>query len=97
MIIKFADKELELIFTTWKSKKFNNDLVYTYVKKVILIQEAQNENDLRNLKSLHFEKLKWNNSEYSIRLNDKYRLIFEINKHWEIKIILITKISKHYE
>jgi proteic killer suppression protein len=45
------------------------------------IRSAANENDLRDLKSNHFEKLKGNRKgQYSIRLNDQFRLIFEIEE-----------------
>lgn len=97
MIIKFWSVELEEIFETWKSKNYSGDIVKSYIKKVILIQELENENDLRAYKSLHFEKLKLSTNQHSLRLNDKYRLIIEIQKNWSVKIIFIKEISKHYE
>lgn len=97
MIIQFWSKELEDTFEFWKNKKYSNDVIKSYIKKITLIQEFANENDLRNYKSLHFEKLKWNSKECSIRLNNQYRLIIEIQKNWSIKIIFIKNISKHYE
>jgi len=92
MVIQFWSKELKETFEIWKNKKYSNDLIKSYIKKVILIQELENENDLRNYKSLHFEKLKWKAQEYSVRLNDQYRLIIEIQKNWSIKIIFIKNI-----
>ena len=97
MKICFSTQELKETYETWKNKKYSLDLIKSYIKKTILIQEAENENDLRKYKSLHFEKMQWSDGEYSIRLNDQYRLIFEIQKDWNIKIIFIKQISKHYE
>jgi plasmid maintenance system killer protein len=46
---------------------------------------------------LNFEKLhnypKW---DYSIRINDKRRIIFNINIDWELKVISIEELSNHY-
>jgi proteic killer suppression protein len=45
------------------------------------IRAAANENDLRTRKSYRLEKLKGDrSSDYSIRLNDQFRLTFQIEK-----------------
>jgi plasmid maintenance system killer protein len=52
--------------------------------------------DLRNLRSLNFEKMKnykiW---DYFIRVNKSYRIIFNIIWN-EIKIIEVTDFNNHY-
>ncbi len=97
MPITFAQKELLDIYTTGQSRKYSKGLIRSYIKKVTLIQEAKDENDLRNFKSLHFEKLKSKANQYSIRLNNQFRLLFSIQKDGKIKIIIISEISKHYQ
>jgi proteic killer suppression protein len=59
---------------------------------------AGNENDLRALKSLHFEKLKGKRKhEYSMRINNQFRLIFQIESAVHGNRLVITDIEKHYE
>lgn len=62
------------------------------------IVQAQSTQDLRKLKSLHFEKLKEKRykDKYSIRINKSYRLIFNIDINNGIEIIGIEEISNHY-
>jgi proteic killer suppression protein len=61
------------------------------------IRSATNENDLRALKSLRFEKLKGQRKhEYSLRLNDQYRLIFEIEKGDGPNTIVVKGIEDYH-
>jgi proteic killer suppression protein len=61
------------------------------------IRAAANENDLRAITSLHFEKLKGDRlGQYSIRLNKKYRLIFQIEKAGEHNQLIITHIEDYH-
>jgi proteic killer suppression protein len=54
------------------------NLVRAFRMRMQAIRAAANENDLRALKSLRFEKLKGDRQhEYSMRLNDQFRLIFQ--------------------
>lgn len=53
-------------------------IVSKYRMRMQLIRAAINEQDFYSLKSLHFEKLKGKRSnQYSMRLNDQWRLILE--------------------
>lgn len=61
------------------------------------IQAAINENDLRNNRTLHFEKLKGNRKEtYSIGVKDGWRIIFRLEGNGLIKIMHIEELSNHY-
>ena len=58
--------------------------------------------ELRLYRGLNFEALKGDRKgEYSIRINDQYRIIFEqietIQHRVIIKVLFINEISKHYE
>jgi toxin HigB-1 len=56
-------------------------VVKAFRRRMQAIRSAANENDLRDLKSNHFEKLKGNRQgQYSIRLNNQFRLVFEIEE-----------------
>jgi proteic killer suppression protein len=53
------------------------NLARAFRMRMQAIRAALNENDLRALKSLRFEKLKGERKhQYSMRLNDQFRLIF---------------------
>jgi proteic killer suppression protein len=58
------------------------------------IRAADNENDLRAMKSLHFEKLKGKRQhEYSMRVNKQFRLIFQIEKVDRRNQLVITDLE----
>ena len=68
-----------------------------FVMRINQIRIAENENYLRGVKSLHFEKLNGDRSgKYSIRVIDGWRIIFRIEKD-EIKILVIEELSNHYK
>ena len=83
-------------------QKFPLEVVKQYKRKVDILIDIENVTKLRQHKSLNFKMLKGDRKgEYSIRLNDQYRLIFEEIKTKEdkvvINILIINEISKHYE
>ncbi len=97
MKVEFADSKLEKLYYEGKgTKNYSDNIIKSFFKKIQIIKNAKNENDLRALKSNHFEKIKGQKNLYSIRLNISYRLEFSIEKDNECKIILIIKISNHY-
>jgi toxin HigB-1 len=95
MLVRVADKKL-------KNADEHPDIYAGYPDKITelfrirmqQIRAADNENVLRGLKSLHFEKLKGKRQhEYSIRLNNQFRLIFEIEKVGRNDQLVITGIE----
>jgi proteic killer suppression protein len=80
--------------------KFNIDIELGFIKRIIQIEQANNTNILRSLKSLHFEKLSGNlDGKYSIRINRSFRIIFRIerdNQNVRLEIIAIEELSNHY-
>lgn len=78
MRIVFEDDTLRQLSEDpdFKPKKWGRDVILAYRKKIQLVTAAQDERDLRAIKSLHLEKLEGDRvGTSSIRLNDKYRLI----------------------
>jgi toxin HigB-1 len=62
-----------------------------------LIRAVDHENDLRALKSRHFEKLKGKRQhDYSMRLDEQFRLIFQIEKAGEHDQLVITGIEDYH-
>ena len=97
MIFKFNDAKLaELYYKEIGIRDYPDSVVSAFFKKMQIIKNASNENDLRAIKGNHFEKLQGEDNKYSIRLNLQYRLIFQLGKENECTIILIEEISNHY-
>lgn len=82
--------------TTGK-RKFPADVEKKFVARITQLGAANNENDLRAVKSLHFEKLRGAyRDRYSIRVNKGWRIIFRIEKDGYIKILFVEELSNHY-
>ena len=82
MIKSFKCKETEKIFNSILSKKFPNEIQIRAYRKLLMLDASENINDLRIPPSNHLEKLSGNRIEqYSIRINNKYRLCFEWNNN----------------
>ena len=85
--------------TTGKPK-FNKDIELGFIKRIIQIEQAENTNTLRGIKSLHFEKLSGNlNGKYSIRVNKGFRIVFRIEKEGNnirLEVICIEELNNHY-
>ena len=61
------------------------------------IRAAADERDFYAIRSLHFEKLSGRRQDqYSMRLNDQYRLILEIAGRAADKVIVIVGIEDYH-
>jgi len=80
--------------------KFNKEIELKFIGRVTQMEKAINTNDLRALKSLHFEKLSGKlDNKYSIRVNEAFRIIFRIEKdgnNMRLEVICIEELSNHY-
>ncbi len=77
MIKSFADKETEKIFNQYYSNKIPVEIQPSALRKLILIDKANSIADLKNPPGNRLEKLKGNrDGQFSIRINDKYRICF---------------------
>jgi proteic killer suppression protein len=80
MITSFNDKEAEKIFNGIASKRLPSDIQTRAFNKLTAIQAANVIEDLRIPPSNHLEALKGDrNGQYSIRINDRYRVCFRWN------------------
>lgn len=103
MRVIIEDEYLVSLYSTGKSvgkSRFNQEIEQAFIKRIIQIEQAQNTNNLRSLKSLHFEKLSGNlEGKYSIRVNLAFRIAFRIEKDGNdtrIEIICIEELNNHY-
>jgi proteic killer suppression protein len=78
MIISFGSKDTELIWNGFVSRKLPNNIQALARRKLRMIHNSMNINDLRVPPANHLEKLKGNLSGYySIRINKQWRIIFK--------------------
>ncbi len=81
MIRTFKDKEAEKIFKGHFSKKLPQNIQHIAERKLILLHQSTNLNDLRVPPSNRLEALKGNRrGQHSIRINDQWRICFEWNE-----------------
>ena len=77
MIISFADKETNKVFQQVYSRRLPHDIQRVALRKLIMIDCAGCLDDLRVPPANRLEALKGNRQgQYSIRINDQYRICF---------------------
>lgn len=77
MIKSFRDKETEKIYLRERSARLPGDIQQIALRKLRMINNAQNINDLRIPPSNRLEKLSGDRAgQYSIRINDQWRICF---------------------
>ena len=80
MIRSFKDKETEKIYSLERSRHLPNDIQQVALRKLRMLNNARNINDLRVPPANRLEKLSGNlEGKYSIRINDQWRICFD----WE--------------
>ena len=78
MIRSFKDAETEKIFNRTRSLKLDQAMQTVAFRKLRMLHNARSINDLRVPPANRLEKLKGNrDGQYSIRINDQYRICFE--------------------
>jgi proteic killer suppression protein len=90
MIKNFADKESEKIWKGIRSKKLPNEIQDVARRKLRMMNNASDVNDLRIPPANRLEKLKGNLQDYfSIRINNQWRIIFKWmnNDAYDITIV----------
>ncbi len=77
MIKSFRDKETEKIYLRERSARLPGDIQQIVLRKLRMVNNAQNINDLRIPPSNRLEKLTGDRAgQYSIRINDQWRICF---------------------
>lgn len=90
MIISFADKETRKIFDQGFSKKIPHSIQRVALRKLIMMDNSENLDDLRSPPSNHLEALQGSRKgQYSIRINDQYRICFKVanNRFYDVEIV----------
>jgi proteic killer suppression protein len=96
--VRFKDESLEeLQAENAKSKAYSSEVRKAFRKRIQFIRDAVDERDLYSMRSLHFERLQGKREhQYSMRLNDQWRLILEIQGESQKKTILIVAIEDYH-
>lgn len=89
MIRSFKDAETERIFNQRLSRKLPVEIQERALTKLLLVDAAETENDLRNPPGNHLERLKGSRGgEFSIRINSQWRICFRFGNGaaYEVRI-----------
>lgn len=99
MRFRFKKKKLRALYEDEDgAEKYPSEIVDAFFEVMSVIRAAKNERDLRELKSLHFEKLSGDlGGKYSCRLNKQWRLILSLQGDNKGKYLSIEKIDNHYK
>ncbi len=77
MIISFKCKATKALFDGEKTKKFSKVIINIGKRKLDMLENTHNEQDLRIPPSNNLEQLKGNlEGFYSIRINKQFRIVF---------------------
>lgn len=98
MQVKYKDQRLALIETDRAAEtKLPISVINSYRRKVVVLRAAPDERTLRNWKSLHYEQLKGDRKGLkSIRLNDQWRLVFELDNTTTPPTMLVDAIEDYH-
>jgi len=105
IIIEFEDKNLEILYENGKidNKKyrFQPSVIKQFIKTINKLRAAPDLNFLFKLQSLNYEFLKDDLKGFeSVRINDKYRIVFKSrteNNETIVYICRIYELSNHYQ
>ncbi len=98
MEVSFADRELERLWMeVGVSTGLPSSVISSFRRKVGFLLQARDTRDLGAMRSLNFEKLKGKRQhECSIRLNDQYRLVFEMSSEGGKQRIILKSIEDYH-
>ena len=98
MDLVFADEALALIETERAGEtRLPVAVIKSARRKMTVLRAAPDDRSLRNWKSLHYEKLKGKREgQRSIRLNEKYRMVFTLDEDADPQTITILSIEDYH-
>jgi len=98
MIIKFNNDALERIFSGEEvsgKQEFSSPVIRSFKKTILLLEKIENVSAIWQYKGLNFKKYK---DFYSVRVNDKYRLLLTVEGEEIIhaETLIIEELTNHY-
>ncbi len=96
--VRFKDESLEKLEREADyDAGFSVAIVKAFRKRMQQIRSATDERDFYSMRSLRFEKLKGDRKyEYSMRLNDQWRLILKLETDGPSKRIVVVGIEDYH-
>jgi len=96
--VAYKDESLEKLERDAKhSGSHSEAVVKAFRKRMWCIRNAVDERDLRESRANHFEKLKGNREhQHSMKLNDQWRLILEIDGKGANKRLVVIGIEDYH-
>lgn len=98
MDVAFKDQSLDRLETDAAySAGFGSPVVKAYRKRMQQIRAATDERTFYASRALNFEKLKGQREgQYSMRLNDQWRLIIELHGEAPRKTVYVIEIADYH-
>ena len=98
MEVRFDDASLDLLETDpTYTGGYGQATVKAFRKRLNFIRQAQDERDFYAMRSLNFERLRGERDhQYSMRLNDHWRLILEFEGKGPQKVVVIKGIEDYH-
>ena len=97
MDFEITDSDLRRLAEGTSDGAYPPGIGKVFRRRIQTIQAAPDERTFYPLRSLHFEKLKGKRAhERSMRLNDQYRLILEIEERPEGNRIIVKSIEDYH-
>jgi proteic killer suppression protein len=98
MDVEFADDDLDRLETDPAfAGRWSDAIVRAVRKRLQFIRAAVDERAFYAMRSLRFEKLKGDRShQYSMRLNDQWRLILEIKPSKPKNIVVVVAVEDYH-
>lgn len=98
MRFKFKSDDLFLLYTQEiGARRYPKSTLEGFFDVMAIIENAEDERDIRAFVSLHFEKLKGNRAgQYSLRLDRQFRLIIQIERDEKGQWIWIISIEDYH-
>jgi proteic killer suppression protein len=97
MKVSFKSRKLETLETQAGDAGYAAEAVRAFRKRMQFLRAAKDERDLHGMRSLHFKRLNGPRShQFSLRLNDQWRLILEMEEDGPSKTLTIIEIEDYH-
>jgi proteic killer suppression protein len=99
MLVKFEDDDLRRLYEErdFRVVQIGPELTKKFRRLVGILVHAVDEQDLRALRSLHYEKLEGDGAgQRSLRLDQQWRLIVRIETTEEGKTVIVIEIADYH-
>jgi len=96
--LAFKDKQLDRLETdAGFDGGYSPSIVRAFRTRVQYIREARDERDFYSYKAWRYEKLKGDRAgQHSMRLNDQWRIILEIEEQGSEKLVVVVGIEDYH-